>query len=81
MAVIDFDKAEREQTAKRINKRLFEEIFKIFDEFDIEEWKDIRYLELADIWCEAVEEKYTFELNDEKLKRVFINKIIERLVD
>jgi hypothetical protein len=83
MAAIDFEKLEHDIKVMRINKRLFEEIFKIFDEFSIDMWESVRDLGLANIWCETLgdcREWYgKVDDFDELVKRQFINAMAERM--
>lgn len=85
MATINMEKEKCKSFMMAQGKRLLGAIFDLMDEFDIEEWKDSRYLELADIWCKVIEDNKEW-LNadgidrDAFIKKRFYEAIIERMM-
>jgi len=39
-----------------MNERIFKLIYELLDEYDIEVWEDIQYIELADFWVKMIKE-------------------------
>ena len=39
-----------------MNKRIFNLIYDLLNEYDIEVWEDIQYIDLADFWVKMIKE-------------------------
>lgn len=81
MAKLFIEEITNKLTAKKINKRLFDDLYNLFDFWDISLWEDTPMSELAEIWCEVAEEGSLWGYSEKKRKQKFVDKIIERLVD
>ena len=71
----------KECMVKKANQKLFDDIYKLFEFWDINMWRDTANSELADIWCETIEQFDPVVYSEKTIKREFVNKIMERLVD
>lgn len=40
----------------KMNKRIFNLIYDLLNEYDIEVWEDIQYIDLADFWVKMIKE-------------------------
>lgn len=85
MATINMEEEKCKSFMLTKGKRLLDAIFDLMDEFDIEEWKDSRYLKLADIWCEIIEDNKEWLSadgidRDDFIKKRFYKAIIERMI-
>lgn len=78
MAVIP---SEKQTLVRQANKKLFEELYNLFEFWDIGLWEDTPTSELAEIWCETIREFCPVKYSERTLKKEFVNKIMERLVD
>ena len=85
MATINMKEEKCKSFMMTQGKRLLDAIFDLMDEYDIEEWKDSRYLELADIWCKVIEDNEEWLnadgiVREDFLKKQFNKAIIERMI-
>lgn len=66
---------------RKANQKLFEELYNLFDYWDIGLWKDTDMSELAEIWVETIEQCSPVLYDENTVKKEFVNKIMERMVD
>lgn len=70
----------KESMIRIANQKLFDDLYNLFNEWDIGLWKDTTVSELADIWVETIEQFSPTIYSENTVKREFVNTIIKRLV-
>ena len=78
MAVIPNPK---ECMIRKSNQKLFDDLWELFDYWDIGLWEETSTSVLAEIWCETIREFSPSRYSEETVKKKFIDKIMERMVN